>query len=188
MKEVPILSKMLYKRVRSWTTPGNSDYLSLFSSHPLFMWLNWLWKASVINPFSIWSLFIIKMLVVSTVLDKISGKPRPPSPKSKMGKLCVLALHTTSSLIWGDLVCCFILFSARSDLGKNKCKSLDPWLPPNQGWENGVYLVVGGGGRRSFIRDGSSPKVVCSVISFHVGTRSQHCTCSHEKERQNSLD
>ena len=63
-----------------------------------------------------------------------------------MGKLCVQALHTASSLIWGDLVCCFILFSARSDLGKNKCKSLDPWLPPNQGWENGVYLVVVGGG------------------------------------------
>ena len=105
------------------TTPGNSDYLSLFSSHPFFMCLNWLWKASVINPFSIWSLFIIRMLVVSTVLDKISGKPRPPSPKSKMGKLCALALHTTSSFIWGDLVCCLILFSARSDLGRNKCKA-----------------------------------------------------------------
>ena len=69
------------------TTPGNSDYLSLFSSHPFFMFLNWLWKASVINPFSIWSLFIIRMLVVSTVLDKISGKPRPPPPPNQNRKI-----------------------------------------------------------------------------------------------------
>ena len=39
----------------------------------------------------------------ATILDKIKGKPRPPSlpPKSRVGKWRVFALHAASSLIWG---------------------------------------------------------------------------------------
>ena len=45
-------------------------------------------------------------LQLATILDKINGKPRPPSPsppppKSRMGKWRVFALRAASSLIWG---------------------------------------------------------------------------------------
>ena len=51
-------------------------------------------------------------------MDKISGKPRPPSPpptkkKIKDGKVARFALRAVSSLIWGMGACCSILFCLR---------------------------------------------------------------------------
>lgn len=50
-------------------------------------------------------------LDIATVLDKINGKFRPPSPKSKMGKQCVLPFVWLD--FWGMGVCCSFLFCPR---------------------------------------------------------------------------
>ena len=105
----------------------------LFNSHLLFMCLNWLWKPSealFINLFRIVSLFIIRMLVLSSVLDKINGKPRPPSlPPNPF-----FPSHSHRFILdlegggggGEDQVCFSILFCLRSVLDKINGKPRPP--------------------------------------------------------------
>ena len=49
----------------------------------------------------------------TTILDKINGKPRPPSPQIKDGKMARFGFCATSSLIWGDGCLLFHFISSK---------------------------------------------------------------------------
>ena len=121
----------------------------LFNSHPLFTCLNWLWKpseASVINPFRIWSLFIIRMLVVSSVLDKIKWKTETPPPFPQINQRWENAafLPFTRLHPWfgGNRILHFHFNLCKINLGQNKWKTYTPPPPPKSNiWKCCVFAL-----------------------------------------------